>query len=51
MKKQVVVVCCPSSENMTKKDKKEIYNLLIFKERYENFLKNKERKEKENDRH
>ena len=51
MKKQIII-CCPSSENMTGKDKKEIYNLLVFKEWYKNFLKrNKEREVKENDRH
>ena len=33
-KKSIIVICCPTYENMTEHDKKEIYSLLKFKERY-----------------
>ena len=33
-KKSVIIICCPTSENLTEHDKKEIYSLLRFKERY-----------------
>ena len=37
MKKQIVI-CCPTYENITKQDKREIYNLLNFKKRYKEWL-------------
>lgn len=33
-KKSIVIICCPTYENITEHDKQEIYNLLMFKERY-----------------
>ena len=43
-KKTQIIICCPTFENLTKKDKKEIDNLLNFKKRYKKYLK--ERKQK-----
>lgn len=38
MEKQIVI-CCPTYENITKQDLKEIYNLLDLKKRYKEYLK------------
>lgn len=34
-----VIICCPSAESMTEQDRREIYNLLEWKKRLENFKK------------
>ena len=46
MKKQVII-CCPTYENMTEHDLKEIENLLDFKKRYKKYLAEKGRYNKE----
>lgn len=33
-KKSIIVICCPTYEDITEHDKQEIYSLLRFKERY-----------------
>ena len=43
-KKTQVIICCPTCENLTKEDRKQIDNLLNFKKRYKEYLK--ERKQK-----
>ena len=40
-KEKVIVICCPTYENMTEKDKQEIYNLLKFKEQIKKLRGNK----------
>lgn len=42
-KKKQVIICCPTYENMTEQDKKEIYNLLAFKKRYKECLNEQKR--------
>ena len=44
MSKTQVIICCPTYEGMTKKDLKEINNLLNFKKRYKKYLKEKSKK-------
>ena len=39
-----IIICCPTYENMTKKDLYEIENLLAFKKRFSEHLKEKEKK-------
>ena len=43
-KKKQVVICCPTYENMTEQDKKEIYNLLEFKKRLKEWRENEQKR-------
>ena len=36
-----VIICCPTPKDMTRKDKKEIENLLNFKKRYKAYKESK----------